>query len=341
MTPAQDPDDRSAVSGSPRYASELWNEGFTTVPNLIFQAEISSGAKLLFTCLLFHGFRKGRAWPGQPRLARETGLSESTVKRTLRELEESGLVEIIRRGNKSNVYILHPDRLSSEAVIGQSDLSCEVTLTSEEEEGEEEEGKPPLPPQGGESQTSLLPGNPDGNGKAKPAKAKSKEVEEIWSHYLEVMEKPARPLPAEERRVILDALKVGTAAELRMCVSECHASDYHMKRGHYEDRDGQRYNKLTQIIKGRRGKETTRERLDFWLERAESAGSAVVTVPSADPAVIARRKLDVQRGHRLGDERAVQKAREAEAWLQEHGIETTKDESGWPTFRLAPQKAAR
>ena len=149
--------------------------------------------------------------------------------------------------------------------------------------------------------------------------------------------KRVRPLPNQERKVILAALKVASPDELIISINECWKSDFHMKRREYQDRDGQRYDKLTQIIKGRQGKETTRERIDFWLERAETSGVAGSGVPSADPAVIARRKQDVQRGHRLsGDPKAVEKAEEAEAWLKKYGIETIRErEDGYPTFRDA------
>lgn len=299
------------------FKSPVFAEGFTAVPNLIWGREdLSAPAKLLFIVIQFHAYQKGRAWPGQPTLARESGMSVSSVKRALRELEDTGLVSVVRRPNKQNIYEVHVEALLGAEWIAHIELSNpdgETILSYEEEEGSSlrEEEPPVSPPERG-------------------------TVDVVWSHYCSMPGKRERPLPDQERKVILDALKVATADELITAINECWKSDWHMKRREFQDRSGQRYDKLTQIIKGRQGKETTRERIDFWLERAETTGVAGSGVPSADPAVIARKKQDVQRGHRLmGDPKAVEKAQEAEAWLRRYGIETIRGEDGYPTFRDA------
>lgn len=158
------------------------------------------------------------------------------------------------------------------------------------------------------------------------------DAEVVWNHYCSMPGKRKRPLPTQERKIINETLKVATVDELLRAIDMCFRSDYHMKTGRYKDRPGQKYDKLTQIIRGRQGKETTRERIDFWLER-ETAVVAGSGVTSVDPALIARRKQDVQRGHRLkGDALAVRKAQEAEAWLAELGIKVVRKEDGFPTF---------
>lgn len=299
-----------------KFKSPVFAEGFTAVPNLLWKREdLSAPAKLLFVVIQFHAYQKGRAWPGQPTLAAESGMSESSVKRALKELEATGLVSVLRRPNKQNVYEVHPEALLGQEWIGHIDLpnpDGEVNMTSEEEEGTTtvEEEPPVSPPRG--------------------------DVERVWNHYCSMPGKRVRELPKQERKVILAALEVATADELVICINECWKSDFHMKRREHQDRPGQRYDKLTQIIKGRQGKETTRERIDFWLERAETTGVAGSGIPSADPAVIARRKQDVQRGHRLaGDPQAVRKAQEAEAWLRKYGIVTIRGEDGYPSFQDA------
>lgn len=308
--------------GNPSYREPWLVEGFTSLPNALWIADdLSANAKLLYAALTFHSFQKGRAWPGQPTLAAETGLSDSSVRRALRELEDYGVLETVRRGqSKTNLYFLHP-----EVLIGQSDRSESVRVTGEEEQGEEEEVHP-LPPSG------------NGNGSSSP---EVKDVaQRVYDHHRRVMSLPPRSVPADERRLILKALKDTEFNEGDLCraISACAASDWHMKRGQYRDREGGKHNALSKIIKGRRGQETTTERIQWWLDRTENAAGAGLGIPSADPAVIARRKQEVQRGHRFdGDEMAMRKAQEAEAWLRQHGIETIRDETedGYPTFRDA------
>lgn len=156
-----------------------------------------------------------------------------------------------------------------------------------------------------------------------------RQVDEIWAHYVRVM-KPRQALASdEERAVIRKALKVASVDDCKIAISACAASEYHMKEGVHANRKGGKYNKLSHILKGRRGKETTRERIDWWLDRA---GERVFT--SADPATVARHQQQVQRGHRFqGDQEMMERAERSEAWLREHGIETIRRESdAYPTF---------
>lgn len=57
-------------------------------------------------------------WPAISTVASRTGLSDRSVRRTIRELEDDGLIETTRRSGQSGVYVLHieklltPDRVS-------------------------------------------------------------------------------------------------------------------------------------------------------------------------------------------------------------------------------------
>lgn len=77
------------------------------------------------------------------------------------------------------------------------------------------------------------------------------------------------------------------------------------------------------------------ERIEFFASQAKGSTPGGKSFPSADPAIVAQRQLDVQRGHRFAeDAEMVERAKRSEAWLQEHGIETVRRESdGYPTFR--------
>lgn len=156
------------------------------------------------------------------------------------------------------------------------------------------------------------------------------KVDAVWNHFVAEME-PRQVLAGdEERRIIRAALKVASVAECQAAISECKASDWHMGANPH----GRKYNRLSQILKGRRGRETTRERIDFFLDlaRTTTGGSSI---PSADRVIVAQHQQDVQRGHRLADSpEAVEKAKRSEAWLLQRGIETVRREpDGYPTFR--------
>jgi hypothetical protein len=83
-----------------------------------------------------------------------------------------------------------------------------------------------------------------------------------------------RELGPEERKIITAALKVASAAECCEAIRKCERSDWHMKRGEHAERRGAKHNQLSKILKGRRGKETTRERIDFWLELDVGSGAS-------------------------------------------------------------------
>lgn len=156
------------------------------------------------------------------------------------------------------------------------------------------------------------------------------QVDAVWTHYVAVMEPRQALAGEEERRIIRAALRVASVDECNGAIDGCKASDWHMGA----NRRQRKYNALSKILKGRRGMETTRERIDFFLDLAgTSAGGA--SIPSADRAIVAQRQQDVQRGHRLADSpEAVEKAKRSEAWLRQRGIETVRRESdGYPTFR--------
>lgn len=277
------------------------------------QHETSPTQRLVLLAMANYANEDNGARPSRALIEEMTGLSRATVFRAVSDLKKAGVIrDAVVDGREGWELAITPfgesqsETRESQSETAQSQSETRSILGTQEE--------------------PKRTGSPVG----------SKDVERVWNHYCSMPGKRVRPLPEQERKVILAALKVATADELVICINECWKSDFHMKRREHQDRPGQRYDKLTQIIKGRQGKETTRERIDFWLERAETTGVAGSGVPSADPAVIARRKQDVQRGHRLaGDPQAVRKAQEAEAWLRKCGIVTIRGEDGYPSFQDA------
>ncbi len=178
------------------------------------------------------------------------------------------------------------------------------------------------------------PGAPAGPAPAVPSQSDTAAaIDAVWAAYVAVMKPRRVEAAADDRIVIRNALQVASVEELEICIRECEKSDYHMKRGEHAQRAGGKYNALGKILKPRpRLGETQRSRLDWWLDRADSAGSA--GFPSADPAIVGQRQVEVQRGHHSSDPETVKKAKDAEAWLAKHGIETVRRRAdGYPTFR--------
>jgi len=82
--------------------------GFTQVPNCILRdSKLSSNAKIVYSMLLSYAWNNNNVFPGQERLAKDTGTSTRTIIRTIKELSEAEYLEVARRGlGKTNVYIL-------------------------------------------------------------------------------------------------------------------------------------------------------------------------------------------------------------------------------------------
>lgn len=153
-------------------------------------------------------------------------------------------------------------------------------------------------------------------------------INAVWGHYAAVM-KPRSDAPDDEqRKIIRDALDVATVAECKRAIDGCAASDFHMGKN---DRR-KKYNRLSQILKGKRGGRTTREQIDMFLEIAENGGSQS-GVTSADHARVVQAKRDVLDGFEFpNDEHVVGRANEAKAWLREQGWTIEYEENGRPHF---------
>lgn len=97
-------DERHVIIEDPTLA-----QGFTQIPNgILRRSDIQPGAKLTYMVLLSYAWQKGTAYPGQDRLASDMGVSERSVITYLKQLQETGLITIRRRGlGKTNLYIIH------------------------------------------------------------------------------------------------------------------------------------------------------------------------------------------------------------------------------------------
>jgi Helix-turn-helix domain len=102
LTPEQKrADEKSLVNQNKRYA-----QGFVMIPNWIMvQVHISRDAKLLYGLLQYHAWQSDHCFPGYAILMREMQCSRDALAKYIRELKESGLIEVERRGlGLSNIY---------------------------------------------------------------------------------------------------------------------------------------------------------------------------------------------------------------------------------------------
>lgn len=150
----------------------------------------------------------------------------------------------------------------------------------------------------------------------------------VWAVYVATM-KPRgvtdQVLPAQERKLINEALKVATVQECSTAIRGCFASDFHMQRGRYANAKGRRYNRLSDILRGKQGKRTTRESIDLFIEyTAKSGGQSSGT--SVDAAKLRQAKQAVRDHAEFpGDENVADRGRRAEAWLIQQGFTVSRE----------------
>ena len=90
-------------------ADPVTRGGFTQVPNFILTNKaLSVGAKLAYAMLLKYAWTDDACFPGQLKLAEDTGSGERSVRTYLKELEDAKFLEVTQRGlGKTNLYRLH------------------------------------------------------------------------------------------------------------------------------------------------------------------------------------------------------------------------------------------
>ena len=81
--------------------------GFTQVPNVLLKSKLSANAKVVYAQLLSYAWTNDKCYPGQERMADDLGSTKSTVNRAIIELQETGWLDVERRGQgKTNIYTL-------------------------------------------------------------------------------------------------------------------------------------------------------------------------------------------------------------------------------------------
>jgi hypothetical protein len=270
--------------------------------------------KGVLIALAWHANAQGEhAYPSNESMQRKTSLSERTIRDALRRLEAEGWIEFVGLSPKrTRQYRLMVSK-GARAAGGEScplEGARAAPERSIERSNEEENARAP-------AQAPLAPS--------------LDAVQDVWQHYVAVMERRGRgaELGREERRLIEDALKVATVDELKVAIDGCRASEFHMGRNERR----KRYNQLGQIMKGkpRRG-ETTRDRIEFFMELAEKSGLPS-GLTSVDPARLAQAKRDVLDAWEFPrDEHAQVRGNESADWLARHGVVVRHGADGRPIF---------
>lgn len=85
-------------------------QGWASIPRwLLYSADITANAKLVYVVIQSHVDDRGTAYPSRETIAAEAGLSVATVKRAVRELQQIGVVAAVPRRDRagrqaSNLY---------------------------------------------------------------------------------------------------------------------------------------------------------------------------------------------------------------------------------------------
>lgn len=222
---------------------------------------------------------------------------ERAMKTGLELLVEAGFVDRRQVKGRDRTYEY---RLNSHAVICrleelhpggfQADVCSDVagaSLGSEEPKERTKEPGATSAPDGPSSPSPTLPGLDPAPTQPKGGAARG-DADEVWEHYVEVMQPRRTDLMPQERSLINGALKVATKDELKFAITGCSCSPHHMGKN---DRR-KKYNALSQIIKGKQGGKTQREQIDMMIGYAESAGKTRTTVAGSGDTLTTRQLID-------------------------------------------------
>lgn len=304
------------------------------------QAKVCQGAAThnVLLALAEHASPDGICWPARRTIAKMCGYdSLSSVTRKINNIISLGLLvreeryvekpnEHGKRRQTSNVY-----RLQMPVVEG-----------GEHDDGPPEEhpttpGQTPLAPgaKGGVQQVlgdPLSPGaNPGtlssetttGNNNGSSTISEDEEVAKVWEHYCKVFEVQRAKLGPNRIQGIKKALKEAPLPTLLLAIDGLKNYRAHKPGKTTLETIWQTYKNTGSVV----------ERIEFFASQAKGSVAGGKQFPSAQPAIVAQRQLDVQRGHGSSNEEFVERAKESEAWLLEHGIETARRDDGYPVFR--------
>lgn len=271
----------------------------------------------------------GTTAPSVEYLADRSQLSERTVHRCLRRLEGKFITPVGKSERGTTIYKIPANGHTGVTECQGCQDGRAISSTEFFSKGEETTTTNPATVSGGVRMSSS-------DTVAGPWSLVF--IQKVWAHYVAVMQPRRKELGGEEQAIIREALKVATVDECCEAITKCSQSDWHMGRD--RKRKGRKANTLSHILKKRRASDTstamtTRERIDWWLDRDSSQQA-----PSRFPSGEARKIWALQdriRRLRRDDERS----QRAIAELEERWSITTEwtvqkreghPDRDWPRF---------
>lgn len=150
------------------------------------------------------------------------------------------------------------------------------------------------------------------------------KIEEVWAYFCEVNTPIQQDLTPSRRRMIERALREITVEEAKLAIDGNRASPWHRERKRHA---------LGDVFKPNPQKrETIRQKVDRFIQDAQKAGRGLSKLDTIDRGKVRWTKEAVIAGFQAGaDERARERAREAQKWLEANGITVILD-GDWPRF---------
>lgn len=247
--------------------------------------------------------------------------SVSTIRRAFKNLEDSKLI-LVKQTARFNWVAVDHDAL---ALVGEPDRDVKLNTLDERVSKMNSQGVQDEHPIG---ETEREKERKDAS-HPKEGNSRPNLTQIVWQHYRKVMGVKREQIDEAERRIINNALALfqHDASILCRAIDGCYASDFHMGRDRERNANGTKYNKLSQILKGKRGGKTDREQIEMFLEYAETS-TTNSGFPSADDVTLRRRMQEAVAGRTNGDPTIVETGLQAERWLEKHGYKTVVTPSG-------------
>lgn len=286
-------------------------EGFVKVPHsVLLNTTLSVYARMTWITIAYHSRDGSDAWPSEQRLTQMLGISDSTLRRALRELERAGLIATTRRGRgQTNVYRL-------------TDRSTPVTGTG-------------LDQSQGPGEVDAVEVDPKEVETPSAEQVLTDQVLHVWDYWCERRQPKRTDLEPSQEKLIAKAVRAGfEGEELCRAIDALLASDWHRERKKLH---------LSVIFATRPGGPTLRDQIESWIEQAPSLPSPGEaphkTVAGVYEGRVASLQMDVLRGwheHKQyppPTDSAIERAHQAAEELKdEFGIEVSFGENDRPVF---------
>ena len=102
---------------------------------LIRDKSLKANTKILLLVLMTYENKEGFAYPSQPRLIEETGLSKNTLLKCLNELEEKGYIKRVKEKGENNKYYINSSIKIDTSTSIKIDTSEDITSIKNDTRG--------------------------------------------------------------------------------------------------------------------------------------------------------------------------------------------------------------